>query len=61
MRVPTNTTMQLQLLRKSTPLSLCRAPLENWPVGVLRYSERFSGGSGGTERAVWRFCAGVQW
>ena len=61
MHVSTSTTMQLQLLRKSASVSLCHVPLENWPVGMLRYSELFSSGSGGAERAVWQFCAGVQW
>ena len=61
MHVPSSTMLQLQLLRKSTPPSLCHAPLENWPMGVCRYSELLSGGSSDAERVVRWFCAGVQW
>jgi hypothetical protein len=52
---------QLQLLRKSAPLSLCHAPLENWPMGMFPYSELFSGDASGADRVVRWFCAGAQW
>ena len=61
MHVPSSTMLQLQLRRKSTPPSLCHAPLENWPMGVCRYSELLFGGSSDAERVVRWLRAGVQW
>ena len=61
MHVPSSTMLQLQLLRKSTPPSLCHVPLENWPMGLRRHSDLLSGGTSDAERVVRWLCAGAQW
>jgi hypothetical protein len=44
--------LQLQLLRKTPPLSLCHVPQENWVMGVRRYSGSLSSESGDADKVV---------
>ena len=61
MHVPSSTMLELQLLHRTTPPSLCHVPLENWLMGMRRHSDLLSGGTSDAERVVRWFCAGAQW
>jgi hypothetical protein len=60
-RVPSNTMVQLQLLRKVAPLALRRVLLENRLLGVRGCSDLLSVSSGGASRVVWWSYADEQW